>query len=261
MAGILIATVGIGLCFIVNALSYISVLWALFCMRIDRTVEPEVIPEAEGHIRHALRHVVSSPVLLHTLIIATIVGTITYEWQISAPLFAKFVLHGNAATYSVISIAMAVGLFVAGVVNTRRGAVSLKTFVYSTALLGTAVVFTSVTSSMVYAVIGFTCIGFFSADFLAKSINLLQLNADQQMRGVIMSFFTMATLGSTVVGGPLVGWIGEYYGAPWALAVGGIAAIVAAGYGLVVLHKGNPYFTGLRVMRRSFASKNEITNG
>jgi MFS family permease len=233
IAGALIATVGIGLCFVVNALSYISVLWALFCMRIEKVTDEDVVPEARGHIRRTLAHVVSNSLLLHTLIIATIVGTITYEFQVSTPLFAKFVLHGGAATYSLLSIAMAVGLFVAGLVNTRRGAASLKTFVYSTALLGTAVVLTSVTSGMVYVVVGFACIGFFSADFFAKCLNLLQINTDPRMRGVIMSFLTMATLGSTVVGGPLVGWIGEYFGAQWALAAGGIAAIVAAGYGFV----------------------------
>jgi MFS family permease len=87
-------------------------------------------------------------------------------------------------------------------------------------------------SGLVMVVVGISSINFSS---LGNSI--LQLNSSPQMRGRVMSFWSMAFLGSTTIGGPVVGWFGQTAGARWGLALGGLAALIAAGLGATTLRK------------------------
>ena len=75
--------------------------------------------------------------------------------------------------------------------------------------------------------------------FANLTSSILQINTDPKMRGRVMSFWSMAFFGSTAIGGPIIGWVGQTFGAQWSLAIGGLAAVVAAIYGFFAL-KRNP---------------------
>jgi MFS family permease len=80
-------------------------------------------------------------------------------------------------------------------------------------------------------------VGFFSINFLSSAASLLQIEAAPHMRGRVMSLWTMAFLGSTPIGAPIIGWIGEHLGARWGLALGGFAALTAAALGASLLSR------------------------
>ena len=237
IAGVLIATLGIGGCFVVNAISYIAVFVALFMIRKDELHSIPPVPKSKKQIREGLKYVMSTPVLFNSLMMMAIIGTITFEWQVSMPLFAKFILNGNAGTYAAITVALGVGMLIGGFANASSSSVSQKRMVYSAFLFGIFVLIASLTSTFILAIILFGLVGIFSMAFANLSSSILQVHTDSKMRGRVMSLWSMAFQGSTAIGGPLIGVVGEYAGARWALAVGGFAAIVAAVIGYVKLRR------------------------
>lgn len=237
IAGILIATVGIGLCFVINAISYIAV-WIAFCMmRTENLHITPPVPYSKGQISEGFKYMISTPVLFNSLLLMAIIGTITFEWQASMPLFARFVLHGDASIYAAITVALGIGMLIGGIFNASSKNNSQKRLVYFAFLLGLFTVIASLVTNLIFVMIIFALVGIFMICFSSLSNTILQVNTDPKMRGRIMSFWNMAFQGSTAIGGPLIGWIGQAFGAQWSLAVGGIAAILASIYGFTVLKK------------------------
>ena len=109
IAAVLIATIGIGFCFLVNAASYIAVLIALFAMHTSELFPTTPAKRASGQIRAGLRYAWQTPSLKSTLLMMLIIGTFAYEFPVILPLFATVTLHGNATTYSLMTVAMGVG--------------------------------------------------------------------------------------------------------------------------------------------------------
>ena len=237
IAGILIATVGLGMCFIINAVSYIAVLVGLSLIRKEELHHLPPVQITKGQIREGLRYVWNTPVIFITLMMMAIIGTITFEWQASLPLFAKFILKGDAATYSALSVSMGVGMIFGGLFNASFGKSTLRPIIYSAFLFGIFLLIVSQINNLISATVIFVFIGVFSIMFANLSNSTLQINSDPKMRGRVMSLWSMAFMGSTAIGGPFIGWVGEYFGARSTLMVGGFAAIIAATYGIVALRK------------------------
>ncbi len=237
VGGIVIATLGIGQCFIINAASYVAVIFALLLIRPEELHTVPPIPHEKAQIKKGVEYVLSSPVLLIPLVMMAIIGTITYEWSASMPLFARFVLDGGAGIYAAITVAMGVGMLIGGFANAFGGGASQKRLVYSALLLGVSILIAFVTTSLLLAIVAFVFVGIMERNFTTLTMSILQLNTDSKMRGRVMAFFSMAYLSSTAIGGPIVGWVGQQFGAPWALGIGGFAAMAAAIYGFMALRK------------------------
>ena len=235
VAGVLIATVGLGICFLINAFSYIAVLIVLFFIKKEELFEAPRVGTERGQIKEGFRYVRKNPILFITLVMMAIVGTITYEWQASLPLFSKFILNGDAGTYSALSVAMGIGMIFGGMLNALNGRSALRPIIYASFLFGVFILIASLCSNVIQATISFLFVGFFSIMFANLSNSFLQINSDPKMRGRVMAFWTMGFMGSTAIGGPIVGWIGEYFGARASLMIGGFAAIIAGIYGLLAL--------------------------
>ena len=237
IAGILIATVGMGLCFIFNAVSYIAVLIALSMIDTKQLQPSSPVPPSKGQITEGFKYMLSTPALFNSLFMMAVIGTIAYEYQISMPLFARFALHGDASVYAAIATSVGVGMLFGGILNASSKNNSKTKLFYSALVVGVLTIIASFTTSLLFAVIAFAFMGASMIIFTNTSNSMLQVNTDPKMRGRIMSFWNMAFQGSTAVGGPLIGWIGQAFGARWSLAVGGIAAILASFYGFIVLNK------------------------
>ena len=215
IAGILIATVGIGQCFILNALSYIAVLCAFFMMRRDELTPSPKLEHAQGQIKAGFDYMRSTPVLYNALIIMAIVGTFTFEWQASIPLLVRFVLRQDSRAYASIVVAMSIGTLFGGILNARIQNTSQRRLVYSSLLLGTATILASFSTSVVFAMISFFFVGLTMVGVSNLSNSILQVHTEPKMRGRIMAFWNMAFQGSTTFGGPLIGWMGQAWGPQW----------------------------------------------
>ncbi|MDD5489283.1 MAG: MFS transporter [Candidatus Moranbacteria bacterium] len=236
-AGIIISTLGLALCFFVNAVSYIAVIIILFLMQSSELHKILPVPRAKGQIREGLNYVKSSPFLLGTLLMMAVIGTFSYEFSISLPLMAQFVFHGDAESYAALVTAAGVGSVVGGLFTASRAEVTRKMLIASGFFFGVSLLITTLMPTLHFAMLSLFFAGFFSINFISLGNTMLQLESVPEKRGLVMSLWTMAFLGSTPIGGPIIGWIGEYIGPRWGLGVGGAAAVAAAAFGAIFLLK------------------------
>ncbi len=237
IAGALITTIGLAPCFIINGLSYLAVVAMLLIMRVSELHPATRLANARGQIVAGLRYVWTTPVLRDILVIMAIIGTLTYEFQVTLPLIAQKTFSGNAANYAALSASLGVGAVVGGLVTASRKKTSFRAVVQAALLFGAAVLVASLMPSLRLTAVMLVGVGFCSITFSAMGNTTLQLTSTPQMRGRVMSLWGIAFLGSTTIGGPIIGFIGQNVGPQAALATGGLAALAAGAYGLLALRR------------------------
>ncbi len=237
IAGVLVATIGLGACFVVDGLSYTVVIAMLAVMRSSELNPAKRVARTKGQLTEGLRYVQSQPVIRNTLVMMAIIGTFTYEFSVVLPLLAEFTFERGASGYAALTSAMGVGAVIGGLYTASRRRTGPAVLVVSAALFGGAMLLVSVSPTMTVALGAMVIVGFFSINFTSLANVTLQLSSAPQMQGRVMSLWTMAMLGTTPIGGPIMGMIGDHAGARWALALGGFAALAAAGIGLLTVRK------------------------
>lgn len=237
IAGVLIATVGVGVCFLVNAASFIAVVYSLTSM--DKAALRPSPPQkrAKGQLREGFSYVAKRPRLAIPLVMMALVGTLAYEFQVTLPVVAKEVFHGGATTYGFLTAAMGVGAVAGGLVTATRGHTGLRPLTVGGLAFGVMILFAAVSPVLAVEFVALAAVGWTSVTFLATGNSTLQLEADPSMRGRVMSLWAVAFMGSTPVGGPLIGWIVAEGGARLGLAVGGLSALIAAVIGFGAMSK------------------------
>lgn len=240
VAGGLIAVVGVGVCFLVNAVSFLAVLLALAAMRTVELRPSEPLPREAGQLREGLRYVRRAPGLLVPLLMMALIGTFAYEFQVVLPLFARGTLHGGAEAFGLMSAAMGLGAVAGGLYVASRDAVGLLPLTVSVAAFGVTILATALAPTLAVAMALLVATGFAGTYFLAGGNSTLQLTSDPGHRGRVMALWSVTFLGSTPVGGPIVGALAEYLGPRWALAVGAAACFLAALLGAAVLRRLPP---------------------
>lgn len=242
IAGVLIATVGIGTCFIANFASYIAVLIALYLMREKELHRAPVSKREPGQVKAGLKYVWSIPVLKVTLIMMFIIGTFAYEFPVVFPLFATKTLHGTAATYSAMMVATGVGAIIGGLYTAGHAASRENQLIWTAILFGLSILVAACMPTFVAVLCVLVVVGGLSVLFIALGNTTLQLNSDPTMRGRVMSLWSIAFLGTTPIGGPIVGYISDHSNPRIGLAVGGVSAVIAGCIGLYIYSKtsGSP---------------------
>lgn len=233
-AGILIATVGIGMCFVVNALSYVAVLVALYLMHSNElNPAPKTVREP-GQIRAGLAYVWSEPKLKSTLLMMLIIGTFAYEFPVILPLFATVTLHGGAKTYSLLMAATGVGAIFGGIYTASQATTRETQLVWSAILFGVSILLAALMPNLITALILLVAVGVLSVLFIALGNTTLQLTSRPDMRGRVMALWMIAFAGTTPIGGPIIGFISDHSNPRIGLATGGLSAVIAGGLGLYV---------------------------
>ena len=233
IAGIMVATVGLGACFIVDGLSFAVVILMLTRMRSEELKPAIRLERAKGQLVEGFRYVWSEPVLRNTLLMMAIVGTFTFEFSVVLPLFSEFTFNAGASGYAALTAAMGIGAIVGGLFTAGRRTSTPRMLVISASLFGLSVILASIAPNLILAVGALVIVGFFSINFTSLGNVIVQLESAPQMQGRVMSLWSIAFLGTTPIGGPLMGGLGEHAGARWALLAGGLAALAAAGFGLL----------------------------
>lgn len=231
LAAALIATVGIAACFLVNGVSYFAVVATLVAMRAGELHLAPRASRARGQLREGWRYVRSSPVLRTILLMMALIGMFTYEFTVSLPLFAEQTFGRGANGYAAMTAMLGLGAVIGGLYTAGRAPRDPGWLVWTAGMFGLAVGLTALAPTLPLALIALVGVGFCSIRFTSLANSTLQLESAPEMRGRVMAMWTMAFLGSTPVGGPLIGAIGEHIGPRWALAVGALAALAAAGIG------------------------------
>lgn len=235
IAGILIATVGVGVCFLINAASFVAVVTSL--VTLDKTkLEPSVpVVRAKGQLREGFRYVASEPRLLTLLIMMGIIGMLAYEFQVLLPVVAKQTFHGGPETYGFLTASMGVGAVFGGLITAARGRTGLRPVSIAAAVFGATILIAAVAPILAVEIGALAVVGWASVSLSATGNTTLQLDSDPSMRGRVMSLWAVAFLGSTPIGGPLMGWVAAMGGGRIGLGVGGVSCLVASAIGLTVV--------------------------
>ncbi|HVL27367.1 MAG TPA: MFS transporter [Acidimicrobiales bacterium] len=229
VAGLLIASVGVDVCFLVNGLSYVATVVALRAMRPEELSRQPRAPRERGQVRAGLRYVWGTPELRRPLLLLTVVGTLGFNFIVVLPLLATKDFGGGARLLGVLNSLMGLGSLMGALVAANRARPTRPVLLGGAAAFGLAATAMAVAPNAVVAGVLAWAMGMSMMIFLATTNSTLQLAADSAMRGRVMALYGLLFLGSTPVGGPIVGWVSETWGARAGIALGGVASLVAAG--------------------------------
>jgi MFS family permease len=230
VGGILIDAVGTTTCFALNTVSFLAVIGGLFAMRPADFFGVTRVGREKGAVRSGLRYAWEDPTLRLVLGMILVIGTFAMNFQVVLPVVAKAVFHGNAGTYGFLSAVMGVGSLGGALVAASRARPTLRLLAVSASAFGVAMLFDAVAPSLGLEMAALALTGVTSITFMATANATLQLTSRPEMRGRVMAIYMLFFLGSTPIGGPIVGWIGGEWSARWSLAVGGISCLVAAAW-------------------------------
>jgi MFS family permease len=177
-------------------------------------------------VRQGLRYVLSTPELLIPLLMIAVIGTLAWEFQVSLPLMANKVFGGGAAVYGVMASVMGVGAVVGGLISAARPRPRTRALCLAAIGWGIAILAAAAAPSLPVELAALVFVGYGSITFNSLAKTTLQLAAKPTMRGRVMALWALAWLGSTPVGGPIVGWVGQDVGARWALVIGGLPTLL-----------------------------------
>jgi MFS family permease len=237
IAGIIAATSGLAACFLIDGFSYFIVIAMLARMRADELSPAPRLAKAKGQLRDGFRYVAATPALRNVLLMMAIIGTFTYEFSVLLPLFSEFTFGSGAHGYASLTAAMGAGAVVGGLWTASRAKSTMRMVVIAAALFGLSVMLVSVAPTLELAIAGMVVVGFFSIAFTSVANVTLQFGSSPDMQGRVMALWSIAFLGTTPIGGPIMGVIGEHAGARTGLFLGGMAAVLAAGLGLAVVRR------------------------
>jgi MFS family permease len=225
LGGVIAAAIGLALCFTINALSFGAVLVSLAAMRSSELFPAERVSRQKKQVRQGLRYVRNTPELLIPLLMIAVIGTLAWEFQVSLPLMASKVFHGGAASYGVMASVMGGGAVVGGLISAARARPRARALCLAAIGWGIAILAAAVAPSFALELAALVFVGYGSITFNSLAKTTLQLAAKPEMRGRVMALWALAWMGSTPIGGPIVGWAGQAIGARWGLVIGGLAAL------------------------------------
>ncbi|WP_228564472.1 MFS transporter [Catenulispora rubra] len=237
VGGVLIAVVGIGICFLFNAASFVAVVASL--VRMDRSaLQPSPpTPRARGQLREGLRYAAATPTIAIPLAMMGLVGLLAYEFQVSLPVFVERTFHGGSVAFGFMTSAMGVGAVVGGLFTAARGRTGLRPMVIASTGFGVSMLAAAYAPVFALSCAVMLLVGWASVSFIAIGNSTIQLTSDPEKRGRMIALWQVAFQGTTPIGGPLVGWVIALSDPRSGLAVGGVSCLVAAAGGLVLARR------------------------
>jgi MFS family permease len=232
VGGTVISVGGVTPCFVAGSMAFLVALGAL--LAIDpRSLHPATLSvRRPGQLREGLQHVFSDPGLRVPLAAMAVVGTLAFNFQVVLPLMARYTFDAGAGTYGALAASLGAGALAGAIANAGRGSVSLTGLAALAVLFGTAMAALAAAPTLALALAALVLVGASSASFAATTNALLQLSAAHAVRGRVMALWSVVYLGSTAIGGPLIGWVSQQAGPRAGVAVGA-AATLATGAALL----------------------------
>ena len=237
IAGLLIVTSGYGWCFAIDGLTYIAVLVAYWRMNTDEIVRSESAPQAKGQIREGLRYVRSETNLFVPLVMTGIIGTFAMNFPVVFPLFVKENLGGTDTMFTILYGVVAVGSLAGALVAARRTSISHRDVVRGAVLFGVSLMVMAFSPTLATTFAASLFVGFASIVVITTTTAMVQLGTAPVMRGRVLALQAMVLLGSTPIGGPLLGLVCEEFGARAGFVVGSVACFVAAAWGVAAVRR------------------------
>lgn len=237
LAGLLVATTGFAWTFLVDGLSYVAVIVGLIMMRPAELRRAPIVEKAKGQVREGLRYARNHPVLWTPLVMMAVVGTFAFNFSVTLPVFVTRTLHGTDSTFTLLFSALSLGSLFGALAVARRASTSVRFVALASIAFGVSMVLAALAPSQPVAFLLAPFVGMTSIAFMTSSTAIVQTESDPSMRGRVLALQSIVFLGSTPIGGPIVGWVAEHAGARIALLLGAAACLLAGAWGVLVARR------------------------
>jgi MFS family permease len=254
-AGLMVAALGggvpaTGAVIVINAVSYGAVIVALQRMRVSELHTPEYAGRQKHMIRDGIRYVRERPDLMLIMTIVFFAGTFGFNFQMTSALMATSVFHKGAGEYGILGTTMAVGSLTGALLAARRGRPRHRLVVGAAVAFGVAEVLAGLAPSYLVFLLSTPVIGVFAITMANAANATVQMSVSPAMRGRVMALYMMIFMGGTPLGAPIVGWVGDVFGARWTLIGGGIATVAGAILAVVVFSRAKGLIGPPKLPRR-----------
>ncbi|MGZ4446974.1 MAG: MFS transporter [Nocardioides sp.] len=238
LAGLMIGALGggadaTGWVILVNAASYAAVIWQLQHMNLSLLHPTELRPRTPGMLVEGVRYVRSQPKMVMILVMVFFAGTFGMNFQMTSALMATQVYGKGAGEFGILGSAMAFGSLAGALMAARRVRIRMRLLVFAALGFGAAEVVAGLLPTYAAFALFAPVIGFCTLTLLNSANATMQLESDPALRGRVMALYMTIVMGGTPIGSPIIGWIGEHFGARYTLVVGGV--LTMAGVALAVL--------------------------
>ncbi|MEV3925452.1 MFS transporter [Actinomadura coerulea] len=227
VAGVLIAAVGTGPVFLINAATFGVMELGLYLMREDELYVKDPVPRAKGQLREGLRYVREHEDLVMLMTIMLLVSAFGMNFAVTDALMSREVFHTGASSFGVVTAMMAVGGLAGALLSARRRQPSIRGMLAAAAAFSVLVTATGLMPNYWSFAATQLLTGLAMTAFTTTAYSITQLSAPEEMRGRVMGLYVLVVTGSAPIGYPLIGWLAETFGPRSTLIVGGFASLVS----------------------------------
>ena len=233
LAGLLIVTLGYGWCFTVDASTYLVVLFCILIMNVKELRRFQIEPRNKNkdEVSEGIRYILSEPVLWISFAMVAAIGTLAYNFTVTLPLFVINSLHSSVGTFTILYSIFSVGAVVGALVVAYFGLVKIRHVIIGAFALGLVMILLAITPGIKIAALIILLIGMALILFMTSTTAIIQVEAKREMHGRLLAIQAVFIAGTSVVGGPLCGWLADILGARAPIIIGGIVCLLSAIFG------------------------------
>jgi MFS family permease len=250
LAGLLVVTLGFGWCFAIDAVTYLAVLLCLYLMRPAELHRDPPKPRTKGEVRAGVRYVLSMPSLWISFVMLAAIGTLAYNFNVTIPLLVHAALRRNDVVYTILYAVFSFGAVVGALVVAQRSLVRMRHVVFGALALGLTMLVLAFVPGVDTAVPAVFLVGVASVLYSTATTTMVQIETRADMRGRVLSLQTVLLMGTTPIGGPLLGWLADATGGRTPIILGGVVCLIAALFGNYAarhyLHRSTQASAGLK---------------
>jgi MFS family permease len=235
LAGLAIAWIGTGPVFLMNAASFLAVIWSLLMMRRAELMPSPRTAREKGQLRAGISYVRGRPDIVLLLVIVGLIGTFGFNFQMTTALMATEAFGKGPSEYGLLGSIMAIGSLTGALLAARRERPRLRLVIGSALAFAVFAIIACLMPTYTLFAIALVPVGVSALTLMTAANATVQLSVAPEMRGRVLALYMAVFLGGTPIGAPIIGWIGEVLGARWTIGVGGIVALLTATGSLVYL--------------------------
>lgn len=234
LAGIVIAWLGVAAAFAINALSFVGMIVALASMDVSALLRVPPTARAPRQIREGFAYLWSHRDLRTSLLLVAVVGVFGQNFRVVLPLLAQDTYRGGAQNYGYLTAALGLGAVIGALGSAARSRSSLRGLLVTCLAFGATNLVVAAMPSFVLALAVVACVGVTNIIFNTVGRTLMIIESEPAMRGRVMALYNIVFLGSTPIGGPIVGWACQAWGAPSGFVIAGVSAAGAAAAAMII---------------------------